>query len=121
MLVICFFFSNFNRMSKLRWPAVQITNCHLSSLGHIVFWRKLELWHTSWNFLQLLQSSVHPIFHVSQLKRSPEGNQVSSTLSSDLVMFQVPEKILQRHRTSGDHQVEQVYVKWSHMPVSLAT
>lgn len=66
-------------------------------------------------------SSIHPVFHVSQLKHSPGGNQVSTALPSDLVMYQVPERILQRRWTSGDHPVEQVFVKWSHMPVSLAT
>jgi hypothetical protein len=36
-------------------------------------------------------------------------------------MFQVPEHILQRRCTSGDHPVEQVFIKWSHMLASLAT
>jgi hypothetical protein len=56
-------------------------------------------------------ASVHPIFHVSQLKCSLGGNQVSSTLSSDLVMYQVLEQILQRRWTSSDHPVEEVFVK----------
>jgi hypothetical protein len=66
-------------------------------------------------------ASVHPIFHVSQVKRSPGGNPVNTTLPSDLVMFQVLEKILQRRWISGDHPVEEVFVKWSHMLTSLLT
>jgi hypothetical protein len=64
---------------------------------------------------------VHPVFHVSQLKLSPGGTSVSSTLPSNLTMFQILERILQRRWTSGSHPVDQVFVKWSHMPVSLAT
>jgi hypothetical protein len=30
---------------------------------------------------------VHPVFHVSQLKLSPGGTSVSSTLPSNLTMF----------------------------------
>jgi hypothetical protein len=66
-------------------------------------------------------ASIHPVFHVSQLKSSPGANQVTSMLPNDLALFQVPEQILQRRWTSGEHPVEQVYVKWSHMPASLAT
>lgn len=33
----------------------------------------------------------------------------------------MPEAILQRRWTSGDHPVEQVLIKWSLMPPSLAT
>jgi len=65
--------------------------------------------------------AIHPILHVSQLKRSPGANQVTSVLLTYLVMFRVPEQIIQRRWTSGDHPVEQVFVKWSHMPASLAT
>jgi hypothetical protein len=39
-------------------------------------------------------SSVHPVFHVLQLKRSPGSQVVSSSLPSDFVEFQVPVKIL---------------------------
>jgi hypothetical protein len=66
-------------------------------------------------------SAVHPIFHVSQLKSSSGNHTVSTDVPSELTVFQVPEKILQRRWTSGDHPVEQVFIKWSHMPASLAT
>lgn len=66
-------------------------------------------------------ATIHLTFHVSQLKSSPGNNLVTSVPPSDLVMYQVPERILQRRWTSGDHPIEQVFVKWSHMPASLAT
>lgn len=66
-------------------------------------------------------SSVHPVFHVSQLKKSHGNEPVSTALPSADVEFQVPERVLQRCWTAGDHSVEQVLVKWSLMPPSLAT
>jgi hypothetical protein len=55
-------------------------------------------------------STVHPIFHVSQLKRSPGSNSVSTTILSELAMFQVPKCILQRRWTSSDNPVKQVFI-----------
>lgn len=66
-------------------------------------------------------SSVHQVFHISQLKRSHGDQPLSSTLPTENVQFQVPKRILQRRWLSGDHPVEQVLVEWSHMPPSLAT
>ena len=66
-------------------------------------------------------ATVHPVFHVSLLKSSPGSQTVSSSLPSDLVAFQVPERFLQWRWTPGDHPVHQVLVKWSHMPASLST
>lgn len=63
----------------------------------------------------------HPVFHVSQLKKSHGDEPITSELPSPDVEYQVPEKVLQRRRTSGDHPVEQVLIKWSVMPPSLAT
>lgn len=40
-------------------------------------------------------SRIHPVVHVSQLKRSPGGMQVSTSLPSDLIELQVPKMILQ--------------------------
>jgi hypothetical protein len=67
------------------------------------------------------EAAVHPIFHVSQLKLSLGGNTVGTSLPSHLTLFQVIERILQQRWMSGSHPVEQVFVKWSHMPVSVAT
>jgi hypothetical protein len=66
-------------------------------------------------------SSIHLVFHVSRLKLSPSDQQVSSALRSDLQVFQVPLRILQRRWSSGDHLVEQGLVQWSHTPPELAT
>ena len=66
-------------------------------------------------------SSIHPVFHVSQLKLSPRAQQVSLALPSDLQTFQVPLRILQRRWSSGDHSMEQGLIQWSHTPRELAT
>lgn len=64
---------------------------------------------------------IHPIFHVSQLKKSPAAQPVSASLPADFVEFQVPVRILQRRWSARAHPVEQALVKWSHMPPALAT
>jgi hypothetical protein len=66
-------------------------------------------------------SQVHPVFHVSQLKRSHGQEPVTQDPPTADVALQVPEEILQRRWTSGDHPIEQVLVKWSMMPATLAT
>ncbi|WVZ95116.1 hypothetical protein U9M48_040918 [Paspalum notatum var. saurae] len=68
-------------------------------------------------------SSIHPVFHVSQLKRAVlPPVQVSSSFPADLDTPRFPEKILQ-HRRVPDHekQVDQVLIKWSNWPTSMAT
>ncbi|KAJ1269984.1 hypothetical protein BS78_06G020100 [Paspalum vaginatum] len=74
--------------------------------------------------LQLPESShIHPVFHVSQLKKAVLPNQsVSSTLPSALLEWPVPEQILQRRSVStGTSSRVQVLVQWSHAPPSMAT
>jgi hypothetical protein len=66
-------------------------------------------------------SSIHPVFHVSQLKLSPGDQQVSSALPTDLQAFQVPLHVLQRRWSSEDHPMEQGLIQWSHTPPELAT
>jgi len=58
---------------------------------------------------------------VSLLKRSPGSQPVSPSIPSALTEFQVPEKLLQWRWSSGERPIHQVLVKWSHMPVFLAT
>lgn len=74
--------------------------------------------------LQLPSSSrIHPVFHVSQLKRAlGKGLVASPALPSDQYRFSVPVKILQ-HRSSvrGLNSCPQVLVQWSAMPEELAT
>jgi hypothetical protein len=68
-------------------------------------------------------SNIHPVFHVSQLKRvvSPT-NVVSSELPDDSVPYQVPQEILAtRLAKKGDTEVAQVLVRWSNMCKELAT
>jgi hypothetical protein len=47
-------------------------------------------------------SSIHPVFHVSQLKQAVGNQVVSQTLPTDVAAFQIPEKILQRRMSTGD-------------------
>jgi hypothetical protein len=68
-------------------------------------------------------SSIHPVFHVSQLKEAIlDASQVSPSLPSDIDLLRVPEKVLQRRMiTRGVRQVPQVLVQWSEWPASMAT
>jgi hypothetical protein len=68
-------------------------------------------------------SKVHPVFHVSQLKKAlGVGLKASPTLPTGDFAFSVPEMILQ-HRTvaRGTTACAQILVKWTHMPAELAT
>jgi hypothetical protein len=58
-------------------------------------------------------STIHLVFHVSQLKASHVVAPISQALPSDVVEFQIPKQVLQRRWTSGDHAGEQVLIKWS--------
>ncbi|WVZ95473.1 hypothetical protein U9M48_041234 [Paspalum notatum var. saurae] len=74
--------------------------------------------------LQLPSSAlIHPVFHVSQLKKAVgTGHTASVTLPDPSFEWSVPIKILDRRSvTQGVDSVLQVLVQWSHMPESLAT
>jgi hypothetical protein len=68
-------------------------------------------------------SSIHPIFHVSQLKKMVGSNvDVSFELHVELAVLQFPEKILQKRlATQGVQSVQQGLIKWLSTPESLAT
>jgi hypothetical protein len=66
-------------------------------------------------------STIHPVFHVSQLKQARGTQTVSPTLPTDASAFQFPERVLQRRMTSGDQPVLQGLIKWSGMPEELST
>lgn len=66
-------------------------------------------------------STVHPVFHVSQLKQAaPVGEQVTPTLPDIDGSFQIPVQVLQ-HRLSSDGKVSEVLIRWSGMASTLAT
>jgi hypothetical protein len=67
-------------------------------------------------------SAIHPIFHISQLKKLVSTSPVSSVLPNENVEYQVPEKVLaSRMKKVGDIEVAQVLIKWSQMSAELAT
>jgi hypothetical protein len=66
---------------------------------------------------------IHPIFHVSQLKRAiPPSIKVSTALPDPTNQLQVPEAIMGRRlRQNLDSMVPQVLVRWSYLPKELCT
>jgi hypothetical protein len=80
----------------------------LSKVGSVAY--KLEL---------PASSRIHPVFHVSQLKKAVVPSVPIAQLPQSLLGFQVPERVLQR-RLNADG-LSQILVQWSGMPTSLAT
>jgi hypothetical protein len=68
-------------------------------------------------------SKIHPVIHVSQLKKTlGSGFVASPSLPTEDYQFCIPDKILQRHTvTHGTTLCAQVLIQWSHMPPVLAT
>lgn len=66
-------------------------------------------------------STIHPVFHVSQLKSSHGAVLVSPDLPPADVELQILARVLQRRWTSGNHPVEQALIQWLGIPMSLAT
>jgi hypothetical protein len=67
-------------------------------------------------------STIHPVFHVSQLKTAIPTSHTVAELPHALEGFQIPMKILQRRVHTTDRDVVlQVLVQWSNLPRSLAT
>ena len=68
-------------------------------------------------------SSVHPVFHVSQLKVAVTApDQVSAEIPETPAAFQYPLKILQHRRHRHNNTViDQILVQWSMWPAHLAT
>jgi hypothetical protein len=68
-------------------------------------------------------SVVHPVFHVSQLKKLVRPSvQVSPVLPNSAALYQVLEMVLDTKMIKrGDTEVQHVLVKWSNMPPELST
>lgn len=68
-------------------------------------------------------SSVHPIFHISQLKPVVLlGVSVTSDLPTDIELPRVPVSFLQHRMVpNGPNQVEQMLVQWSDWPIDMST
>ncbi|KAJ1296335.1 hypothetical protein BS78_01G292600 [Paspalum vaginatum] len=68
-------------------------------------------------------SSVHPLFHVSMLKKAPPtGSQVTDVLPNLDASLQFPVRILGRRVVQrGTSSVAHVLVQWSGWPKSMAT
>jgi hypothetical protein len=68
-------------------------------------------------------SSIHPVFHVSQLKKAVGAHHsVTAEPPSDTAIWSVPERIIQRRLLhQGTSSVMQGLIKWSNLLESLAT
>ena len=68
-------------------------------------------------------SMIHPVFHVSQLKKAVGARHtVTTTLPPVSAQWSIPERILQRRQLPrGKKFIQQGLIKWSNLPVSLAT
>jgi hypothetical protein len=68
-------------------------------------------------------TSIHPVFHVSQLKKAVGADhQVTPILPSDFALQLAPEQVLQTRAVLRGHStIQQVLVKWNNLPASLAT
>lgn len=64
-------------------------------------------------------SHIHPVFHVSQVKKVVPSSVTVDQLPVSLVGFQIPELVLQRCLDSKGNT--QALIKWSGLPPSLAT
>jgi len=64
---------------------------------------------------------IHPVFHVSQLKKAiPSAAVVSPELPDISNQLQVPQEILDRRlRQHNDRMIPQVLVRWSYLPATL--
>jgi hypothetical protein len=73
--------------------------------------------------LELPPSAVHPVFHVSQLKKVVGARHtVTSTLPPASTQWSVPERILQHCQVPhGKKFIQQGLIQWTNLPVSLAT
>ena len=67
-------------------------------------------------------SSIHPVFHVSQLKVAVPVTHTAQPLPSSLDGLQVPEHVLQKRVAKVGADVRlQALIQWLGMPSSLAT
>lgn len=71
----------------------------------------------------LAHSAIHPVFHISQLKKSIGAtHRVIADLLADFALNLEPEQILQTRTVQhGTDRVQQVLVKWNNLPSSLST
>ena len=114
----------FLKMQPYVWSSLASRSSHKLSFKYFGPFQVLERVGTvAYKLLLPPSSSVHPVFHVSQLKKALGKDQsASASLPNDRVKWSVPEKILQRRlSTHGLRSSTQVLIKWSMLPVSLAT
>lgn len=73
-----------------------------------------------------LSCKIHPISHVSQLKRAigdqPSSLSIPEQLTADLELVVEPEEVLEvKSRTVGNTNQLWVLIKWKHLPQFEAT
>lgn len=108
------------KLSKHQWRLALTKSWLTVSSGRTRLWTVLVL--STYKLLLPGESTVHPVFHVSQLKGAVLVALPASPLPVSFTALQVPERILQKRVASTNSGVDlQALIQWSGLPAALAT